>query len=40
MRDTFLELYNNTVSYQAVKNQSGKQFFDDKKSTAAGQKLP
>ena len=39
-RDTFLQLYNITVSYQAVKNESGKQYFDDKKSTAAGQKLP
>jgi hypothetical protein len=36
-RDTFLELYHNTVSYQAVKNTSGRQFFDDKRQ-ASGQK--
>jgi hypothetical protein len=36
-RDMFLELYNFTVSYQAVENPSGKGFFDDK-TRAAGQK--
>lgn len=38
-RDMFLELYNYTVSYQAVKNDSGKQYFGDQASPAAGQKL-
>jgi hypothetical protein len=34
-RDTFLELYNNTMSYQTVKNQDGRQFFDDKRPHGA-----
>lgn len=37
-RDMFLELYNATVSYQAVENASGKQFFDDQARAAASQK--
>jgi hypothetical protein len=37
-RDMFLELYNFTVSYQAVENASGKGYFDDKARGQAGQK--
>lgn len=37
-RETFLQLYNITVSYQAVKNADGKSYFDDKARAAAGQK--
>ncbi|HEX6882688.1 MAG TPA: hypothetical protein VF530_04860 [Planctomycetota bacterium] len=36
-RDTFLQLYNSTVSYQTVENQSGKQFFDER-AQASSQK--
>lgn len=37
-RDMFLQLYNITVSYQTVQNPEGKAYFEDGKSTAAGQK--
>src|SRR5262245_3717632 len=38
-RDTFVQLYNITVSFQAVKNESGGAFFgDDKTRPAAGKK--
>jgi hypothetical protein len=37
-RDTFLELYNYTVSYQAVRNESGRQYLDERAPAAAGQK--
>lgn len=37
-RDAFLQLYNITVSYQAVENDSGKQFLEDKARAAAGKK--
>ena len=33
-RDTFLQLYNITVSYQAVENKSGKQYFDQGQSVS------
>lgn len=39
-RDTFLQLYNITVSYQTVQNTEGKQFFEDPARTATGQKSP
>jgi len=39
-RDMFLEMYNATTSFQAVKNPSGKQLFDDKKPAAADGKHP
>jgi len=32
-RDVFLQLYNVTVSYQTVQNESGKQFFEGKRAT-------
>jgi len=32
-RDTFLQLYNVTVSYQTVHNDTGKQYFQDSKGT-------
>jgi hypothetical protein len=34
-RDTFLQLYNSTVSYQTVQNESGKEFFDDRARAAS-----
>jgi hypothetical protein len=34
-RDTFLQLYNSTVSYQSVQNESGKAFFDDRARAAS-----
>ena len=34
-RDTFLQLYNSTVSYQAVQNDSGGAFFDDQTRPAS-----
>jgi len=34
-RDTFLQLYNITVSYQSVQNDNGKSYFDDKKARPA-----
>lgn len=37
-RDTFLQLYNITVSFQAVENPNGKQYFDDQARAAASQK--
>jgi hypothetical protein len=37
-RDTFLQLYNSTVSYQSVRNQGGKNFFDDRARAASGKK--
>ena len=37
-RDTFLELYNITVSYQTVQNQSGRQFFQDSPQGATAPK--
>ena len=37
-RDTFLQLYNITVSYQAVENAGGKNYFDEKARRSAGQK--
>lgn len=35
-RDMFLEVYNRTVSYQSVRNESGKQFFDEQARSASG----
>lgn len=37
-RDTFLQLYNITVSFQAVRNDSGRGFFGEKPRAAAGGK--
>lgn len=37
-RDTFLQLYNITVSYQAVENAGGRSYFDDKARASASQK--
>ncbi len=37
-RDTFLQLYNITVSYQAVENAGGRSYFDDQARPGAGQK--
>jgi len=37
-RDLFLELYNNTVSYQTVRNANGGRFFEDERSPTAGKK--
>jgi hypothetical protein len=37
-RDTFLQLYNITVSYQAVQNDSGGSYFGNQERAAAGQK--
>jgi len=37
-RDFFLEIYNNTVSYQTVRNATGKQFFDDERAPAGARK--
>jgi hypothetical protein len=37
-RDSFLQLYNSTVSYQSVHNQGGKSYFDDRARAASGKK--
>lgn len=37
-RDAFLELYNVTVSFQAVQNESGKQFFSEQARAGTNQK--
>lgn len=37
-RDTFLQLYNITVSYQAVENAGGRSYFGDQKGSSEGQK--
>ena len=37
-RDTFLQLYNITVSYQTIENKDGEKIFDDSKAAAAGKK--
>lgn len=37
-RDTFLQLYNITVSFQAVQNESGKGFFEESAQTAGGKR--
>ena len=39
-RDTFLQLYNITVSYQAVQNSSGKQYFDQQGQPVSGKPAP
>lgn len=39
-RDTFLQLYNITVSYQTVQNQNGHQFFQDAPQGAGAPKKP
>ncbi|MSR61519.1 MAG: hypothetical protein EXS08_03595 [Planctomycetes bacterium] len=39
-RDTFLQLYNITVSYQTVQNQSGRQFFQDQPQGAGAPQKP
>ena len=36
-RDTFLQIYNITVSYQALENPSGKSFFEAEKARAAAE---
>lgn len=37
-RDFFLEVYNNTVSYQTVRNATGKQYFEDERAQPGARK--
>lgn len=39
-RDTFLQLYNSTVSYQAVENESGREFFGERTRSASNERAP
>lgn len=39
-RDVFLQLYNVTVSYQAVQNASGKEYFEEQRPTSSQKPRP